>query len=101
MRAGQTPTFQSECLPPRERAVETIALQLRRRRGIDRNEFTRQTGFALDDLVGRKLAELKAQVLLHDDGNTVALTRRGKCLADAIVEALMHCAGTVASTAGA
>jgi oxygen-independent coproporphyrinogen-3 oxidase len=90
--AGQAPTFQSECLPPRERAVETIAVQLRRSRGIERSEFERQTGFALDDLVGRKLRELAEQELLHDDGETVALTRRGKCLADAVVETLMRCA---------
>lgn len=92
LHAGQTPTFQSECLPPRERAVETIAVQLRRSRGIERREFARQTGFALDALVGRKLPELAEQGLLQDDGATVALTRRGKCLADALVGTLLRCA---------
>jgi oxygen-independent coproporphyrinogen-3 oxidase len=92
LQAGRTPTFQSECLPPRDRAVETIAVQLRRSRGIERNEFARQTGFALDDLVGPKLLDLAAQALLDDDGATVTLTRRGKCLADAVVETLMRCA---------
>ena len=91
LRAGQAPTFQSECLPPRERAIETIAVQLRRSRGIERSEFARQTGFALDDLVGRKLRDLAEQALLCDDGETAALTRRGKCLADAVVQSLMRC----------
>jgi oxygen-independent coproporphyrinogen-3 oxidase len=90
LRAGETPTFQSECLPPRERALETIAVQLRRNRGIERREFARQTDFTLDDLVGGKLPELAEQELVHDDGGTVTLTRRGKCLADAVVETLMR-----------
>ncbi len=90
LRAGQTPTFQSECLPPRERAVETIAVQLRRAAGIERSDFARQTGFALDHLVGAKLRELVEQELVCDDGESVALTRRGKCLGDAVVETLMR-----------
>jgi oxygen-independent coproporphyrinogen-3 oxidase len=91
--AGQAPTFQSECLPPRERAVETMAVQLRRASGIERAAFQTQTGFALDDLVGAKVQELVEQGLLRDDGVTVALTRKGKCLADAVAEALIGSAG--------
>ncbi len=90
LQSGQAPTFQSECLPPRERAVETIAVQLRRAAGIDRSAFQRQSEFALDDLVGAKLAELSEQGLLRDDGLAVALTRKGKCLADAVVQALLR-----------
>ncbi len=88
--AGESPTFQSECLPPRERAVETIAVQLRRALGVERAPYQKQTGFALDDIVGPKLCELVAQDLLRDDGEAVALTRKGKCLGDAVVEALMR-----------
>ena len=90
LQAGETPTFQSECLPPRERAIETIAVQLRRAAGIDRHDFHRQTGFALDDLVGPKIADLTEQHLMLDDGVGVVLTRKGKCLGDAVVEALMR-----------
>jgi oxygen-independent coproporphyrinogen III oxidase len=88
--AGESPTFQSECLPPRERAVETIAVQLRRALGVERASFRAQTGFALDELVGPKLRELADQELLRDDGAAVALTRKGKCLGDAVVETLMR-----------
>ena len=89
-RAGLAPTFQSECLPPRERAFETIAVQLRRGCGIQRSEFAAQTTFALDDLVGQELRDLSKQGLLRDDGETAALTRRGKCLADSVVESLLR-----------
>jgi oxygen-independent coproporphyrinogen-3 oxidase len=90
LQAGKSPTFQSECLSPRERAIETIALQLRRAAGINRHDFQRQTGMALDDLVGPKIQDLVAQDLGRDDGAAVALTRKGKCLADAVIEALMR-----------
>ena len=89
MHTGRSPVFQSESLPPRERAIETLAIQLRRGEGIHRVGFATQTGFGLNELVGPKLQELTALELLHDTGETVALTRKGKCLADAIVEALL------------
>jgi oxygen-independent coproporphyrinogen-3 oxidase len=90
LKAGQSPTFQSECLPPRERAIETIAVQLRRAAGIGRDSFREQTGFALDELIGPKIEELVEQDLLRDDGGAVVLTRKGKCLADAVIERLMR-----------
>jgi oxygen-independent coproporphyrinogen-3 oxidase len=90
LQAGESPTFQSECLPPRERAVETIAVQLRRADGIRRGEFHTQTGFELDALVGPKIHDLVRQELLRDSGNAVVLTRKGKCLADAVVQELMR-----------
>ena len=55
LQTGESPTFQSECLPPYERAVETIAVQLHRADGINRPSFLEQTGFALDDLIGPKV----------------------------------------------
>jgi len=90
LQAGESPTFQSECLPLRERAIETIAVQLRRAAGIERAAFATQTGFEIDALVGQKIGELVEQGLLCDDGSAVSLTRRGKCVADAITELLMR-----------
>ncbi len=90
MLSGQSPTFQSECLEPRDRAIETIAVQLRRAEGITREQYSLQTGFKLDDLVSAKLKELVEQGLLRDDGMAVMLTQRGKCLADAVVESLIR-----------
>ena len=91
--AGESPTFQSECLDPRERAVETITTQLRRADGIDRDRFHEQTGFVLDDLAGPKIVALTTAGVLSDDGLSVTLTRRGKCLADAVVLELLKAAG--------
>lgn len=87
--AGQSAVFQSEALPPLERACETMALQLRRSRGIDRQSFQAQTGFDLDTLAGPILSQLVLQGLLEEIGASVRLTRRGKCLADAVVGKLL------------
>ena len=87
--AGESPTFQSEKLEPRDRAFETIGTQLRRAEGIERIGFQDQTGFDLDELVGDRIASLKAVGILDDDGTHVRLTRRGKCLADGAIEDLM------------
>jgi oxygen-independent coproporphyrinogen III oxidase len=87
--SGESPTFQSEELPPQERAYETLAIQLRRCDGVDRMAFSQQTGFRLEDLIGAKLAHFLAVGLFQDDGERVLLTRRGKCVADGIVTAFL------------
>lgn len=87
--AGESPTFQSECLAPHDRAFETIATQLRRADGIARPRFRGQTGYALDDLAGTRIENLVSAGLLADDGESVRLTRGGFCVADGVVEDLL------------
>ncbi len=87
--AGEPVAFQREELPPRARAFETMATQLRRSDGIIRAAFCEQTGFALDDLAPAALALLAQTGVTSDDGSSVRLTRRGKCVADAAVAELL------------
>jgi oxygen-independent coproporphyrinogen-3 oxidase len=87
--AGESPTFQSERLGPRDRAFETIGTQLRRTAGIDRTRFLVQTGLALDELASERLSALLANALLADDECSIRLTRRGLCVADAVIQELM------------
>jgi oxygen-independent coproporphyrinogen-3 oxidase len=87
--AGEPATFQSEILEPEERARETLALQLRRSEGINRRSFHHQTGFIVDDLVGPTLARQVELELVEDDGAEVRLTRKGKCVADAVIREFM------------
>jgi oxygen-independent coproporphyrinogen-3 oxidase len=86
--AGEPTTFQSEELPPEERARETMALGLRRAEGIGRAAFRAQTGYELDAVAGEALPALVEQGLL-EDGSRVRLTRRGKYVADAVIERLL------------
>ncbi len=83
--AGESATFQSEVLEPEERARETLCLQLRRSEGINREAFQNQTGFALDELAGAALARHVELDLMEDDGTGIRLTRKGKCVADAVI----------------
>jgi oxygen-independent coproporphyrinogen-3 oxidase len=87
--AGQPAALQSETLPPQERAGETLALNLRRADGIIRHQFHAQTGFDLDALAGPAIQRHVEQGFLVDDGAAVRLTRRGKCVADAVVRNLL------------
>jgi oxygen-independent coproporphyrinogen-3 oxidase len=89
MLAGQSPTFQTEKLPPEERARETLALGLRRAAGVGRNAFHEQTGFDLDALAGAAIGRHVELGLLRDDGERVSLTRPGKYVADAVIAGLM------------
>jgi oxygen-independent coproporphyrinogen-3 oxidase len=86
--SGESPVFQSEELPPAERARETMAQNLRRAEGIQRNFFREQTGFEFDALVGAALTRHVDSGLLADNGSTVRLTREGKYVADSVIEGL-------------
>jgi oxygen-independent coproporphyrinogen-3 oxidase len=83
--AGEPAVFQSETLPPEERARETLALGLRRAEGIDRNAFQAQTGFDLEALAGPAIARHVDLGLLCAEDQRVRLTRRGKYVADAVI----------------
>jgi len=90
MLAGESATMQSEELSPRERAHETIAVQLRRAEGVCRPAFALQTGFALDALAGPTIARHVELGLLADDGQSVRLTRQGKCVADGVCAEMLR-----------
>jgi len=82
--AGTSTAFQTEILEPLPRALETLGQNLRRQQGIQRSRFQEQTGIALDDLGGQTIARLVELGLLLDGGDSVCLTRRGKCVADSV-----------------
>ncbi len=87
--AGESPTFQTELLDDDERAWETLAVQLRRTRGIDRAAFLSQTGYELDNLASEAIANLVEHDLLDTTPTHLALTPRGRCVADGVVEQLL------------
>jgi oxygen-independent coproporphyrinogen-3 oxidase len=87
--AGEPATFQSESLNSEDRARETMAIQLRRAEGIDRQSFREQTGTDLDQLAGAAIQRHVELGFLADDGQSVRLTRQGKCVADTLIRNLM------------
>jgi oxygen-independent coproporphyrinogen-3 oxidase len=89
IEAGDAATFQSEELGPEERARETMAVQLRRSEGIDRERFRLQTGFELDAIAHAPITRHVELGLLDDDGQRVCLTRQGKYVADWVIQRLL------------
>ncbi len=86
MESGEDPTGPVEVLEPEARARETAVLMLRRtRKGLDRVDFARRTGFDIDLLAGPALARHTASGLLEDDGQRVRFTREGLFLADTVL----------------
>jgi oxygen-independent coproporphyrinogen-3 oxidase len=86
IESGEPATGPSEELPAEARARETAILMLRRTvRGIDRDEFRRQTGFDLDRLAGPAIARFVAEGSLEDDGNRLRLSRDGVFVADRVL----------------
>ncbi len=90
VESDSDPTGPTETLEPEPRARESAVLMLRRTRlGIDRDDFLRRTGYALDALCGGPIARHTAAGLLHDDGLRVMLTREGLFLADTVMSDLL------------
>jgi len=81
---GQSPVAESEQLGPEDRARERLVFGLRRMAGVERGEFVRATGFALDALGGEALRRFVDAGLLADDGASVRLTREGLFVSDAL-----------------
>ena len=88
-QTGESVTQQAEELPPRERARETIAVQLRRAEGIDHLAFARQTGFELSEIASTALPFLIEQGWLVQQAGRTYLSRSGKYVADAVIERLL------------
>jgi len=82
--SGQSPVAEQETLAPEDRSRELLVLGLRRLEGVNRESFQARTGYSLDQLGGKSLADFVQRDLLQDDGQTVRLTRDGLMVSDAI-----------------
>lgn len=81
LTAGSSPAQAREVLDPETRRVERVLLEVRVREGLDRGVLDATGEAAVPDLVERGL--------LVEEGARLALTRRGRLLADAVVRDLL------------
>jgi oxygen-independent coproporphyrinogen-3 oxidase len=83
---GLSPVGDFEELSTEDRARELIVLGLRRCDGINRDEFHRRTGLAMEALVGKELRRHLATGLLEEtsDGQ-IRLTLAGRFVADGVI----------------
>jgi oxygen-independent coproporphyrinogen-3 oxidase len=82
--AGQSPTAESETLTAEDRAREQLVFALRRMEGIDSQEFLRETGFRISELVGDVLPKFIQAGLLQLAEGRLRLTRNGLLVSDSI-----------------
>ncbi len=82
--AGESPVAESETLAPEDRARELLVFGLRRLDGVKRQEFAARSGYTIDELVAKPLADFVEHHLLSDDNDRVKLTKAGLFVSDAI-----------------
>ena len=89
IESGRTAVIQSEELGPWERAVETLAVQLRRCEGVHSAPFLEQTQLTLAEVAGPTRFRMQELNLLETNDDGIRLTREGKYVADAVVAEFM------------
>jgi oxygen-independent coproporphyrinogen-3 oxidase len=82
---GESPVAEAEELEPEHRARELLFLGLRRRDGIDRNEFQRLSGFNLDELAKEAISVNVGRGWLENITSGIRLTREGQFVADRVI----------------
>ncbi|MBM83088.1 MAG: coproporphyrinogen III oxidase [Planctomycetaceae bacterium] len=75
----------TEELSPEDRAREAIVLGLRRTCGVDRREFSRLTGYELDELASSVITSLVEAGHLEDQQDAIRLTDQGRMLFDSVI----------------
>lgn len=83
--SGERPISFAEYLPPERRAVETLIMALRLRRGITEKEFCRSTGYSFKELHGPSIEKLSHLGLLSLTGDRLHLTQKGLFLANQVM----------------
>lgn len=84
LAAGESPVQEREALDAEDRARERLVFGLRMLRGIDTEEFRRETGFDVTALVGDPLRRYRELGFLQMDGPRLHLTRAGLLVSDSL-----------------
>ena len=75
----------SEKLPQKQRASEILIMALRMTSGISKKEFTKKSGFDLNELFEKQLNNLTQAGLINFDNERVKLTTKGLSVADSVM----------------
>jgi oxygen-independent coproporphyrinogen-3 oxidase len=85
IEGGRSPVAESETLTGVECACETAVLNLRRRRGIDLEEFKTRTCFNAAQLFAAPIKTYQKQGLINAENGHVFLTRSALAIADSVL----------------
>ncbi|MCL5264159.1 MAG: radical SAM family heme chaperone HemW [Chloroflexi bacterium] len=86
---GTLPIAFSEAIDRKLEMAETAILRLRLSEGIARSSFRERFGEELDGAFGRRMQDAIGHGLVADDGETMALTSRGRLLANEVFIAIL------------
>ena len=75
----------SEKLPQKQRASEILIMALRMTSGISKKEFTKKSGFDLNELFEKQLNNRSQAGLINFDNERVKLTTKGLSVADSVM----------------
>ncbi len=78
-----------EGLTKKEALEEAIFLGLRKISGMDINLFPKRFGISFENLYMQKIAVLKREGMIYEDGNRIRLTSKGLILSDEIFAGLI------------
>lgn len=87
LRAGHRPIDGQEIITGESARLEKLLLNLRLRQGLDLGEYAREFGVDAAALLS-EAHELAGEGLLDDNGGRAVLTRRGRLLADTVIQRL-------------
>lgn len=87
LRAGHRPVDGQEIITGDSARLEKLLLNLRLRQGLDLGEYAREFGVDAAALL-REAHELAGEGLLDGNGGRAVLTRRGRLLADTVIQRL-------------
>lgn len=87
LQAGHRPVDDQEFITGESARLEKLLLNLRLRQGLDLGEYAREFGVDAAALLS-EAHELAAEGLLDGNGGRAVLTRRGRLLADTVIQRL-------------
>lgn len=88
LQAGHRPIDDQEIITGESARLEKLLLNLRLRQGLDLGGYAREFGVDAAALL-REAHELAAEGLLDGNGGRAVLTRRGRLLADTVIQRLV------------
>ena len=89
LRAGEPPAVERERLPPREKARETLVMNLRLVDGVDEAVFERRTGFSPRALCGDELDRLVEEGLLVRSAGRLSLPPEALFISNTVFRRLL------------
>jgi oxygen-independent coproporphyrinogen-3 oxidase len=86
LRDNKVPVFARQLVSPEEQMEEQMFLGLRMNTGVDRHTFAQRFGMSVEEVFGTTVADLVQRRLLTDDGQHIALTKRGRFMGNDVFE---------------